>query len=919
MPLNEYNAKRNFKKTPEPGGATSHPLKPGNKGMLRFVIQKHDASRLHYDFRLETRDGVLLSWAVPKGPSLDPRQKRLAVETEDHPLDYIDFEGVIPEGNYGAGTVIVWDTGTYTTERDTRQQFQDGKISFTLSGRKIKGSFVLIRVRQRNKQWLLIKSDNDDAGPGGGGGGGSFTTSETDLTETAPESVLTGRTNDELVEKRAGQKRSGKEGQRLVLLDNNIITLGKKNSQFPLSVKPMLAGHADTPFDNKDWVFEVKWDGVRAILLQNKAKGITEIQSRNGKNITHRYPEIIEAVDSIVKSNESIVLDGEIVVLNKEGIPDFQMHQKRMHVESQREIEFLSNDIPATYFVFDILYIDGRNVEELQLSDRRRILDSVIAKGSKRIRISDYIEEKGKALFKSVIERRLEGIVAKHKQSKYQQGFRSSAWLKIKGILTQDCIVIGYTKGEGNRQDYFGSLILAAYDDKGKMRFIGHSGSGFGFDQLKETLTVMERLKTDNNFCPLRSVPYTNSQPTWLRPELVAEVKFSGWTQDMIMRAPIFLRFRYDKQPGECLIEQFQQETDHDIITVNGVRKKKEEEVEHSMSPPAEQNFSNLDKIYWPSTGRLKKELTKKDLIEYYDKVSRYILPHLRNRPLSLKRYPDGIMGKSFYHKNWIQQKPDYVKTIQVFSESKNDIINYLICNNKETLIWLANLGCIEMHSWYSRVHDFNACNSTANCSDPAPLDEQKCGLDTPDFIVFDLDPYIYSGKEKEGEEPEYNVKGFKATVDVGLDLKDLLGELHIKSYVKTSGKTGLHVFIPVAPIYGYNQTRTFAEIIGKMLSQRNPGKITMEWNSSKRKGKVFLDYNQNAKGKTLASIFSVRPTISASVSMPVEWRELSDIQPADFTLVNVPEILPAKGRNSWSNIYQKKQDLLKMIQQASI
>jgi bifunctional non-homologous end joining protein LigD len=918
MPLNEYNAKRNFKKTPEPGGATSHPLKPGNKGMLRFVIQKHDASRLHYDFRLETRDGVLLSWAVPKGPSLDPRQKRLAVETEDHPLDYIDFEGVIPEGNYGAGTVIVWDTGTYTTERDTRQQFQDGKISFTLSGRKIKGSFVLIRIRQRNKQWLLIKSDNDDAG-----GGGSFTTSEKDLTVTAPESVLTGRTNDELVEKRAGQKRSGKEGQRLVLLDNNIITLGKKNSQFPLSVKPMLAGHADTPFDNKDWVFEVKWDGVRAILLQNKAKGITEIQSRNGKNITHRYPEIIEAVDSIVKSNESIVLDGEIVVLNKEGIPDFQMHQKRMHVESQREIEFLSNDIPATYFVFDILYIDGRNVEELQLSDRRRILDSVIAKGSKRIRISDYIEEKGKALFKSVIERRLEGIVAKHKQSKYQQGFRSSAWLKIKGILTQDCIVIGYTKGEGNRQDYFGSLILAAYDDKGKLRFIGHSGSGFGFDQLKETLTVMQRLRTDNNFCPIRSVPYTNSQPTWLRPELVAEVKFSGWTQDMIMRAPIFLRFRYDKQPGECLIEQFQHETDPDIITVNGVRKKKEEEeveeVEYSMSPPAEQNFSNLDKIYWPSTGRLKKELTKKDLIEYYDKVSRYILPHLRNRPLSLKRYPDGIMGKSFYHKNWIQQKPDFVKTIQVFSESKNDIVNYLICNNKETLLWLANLGCIEMHSWYSRVHDFNACNSTANCSNPAALDEQKCGLDTPDFIVFDLDPYIYSGKEKEGEEPEYNVKGFKATVDVALDLKDLLDELHIESYVKTSGKTGLHIFIPVAPIYGYNQTRTFAEIIGKMLSRRNPGKVTMEWNSSNRKGKVFFDYNQNSKGKTLASIFSLRPTISASVSMPVEWRELSDIQPADFTLVNVPEILPAKGRNSWSNIYQKKQDLLKMIQQASI
>jgi bifunctional non-homologous end joining protein LigD len=913
MPLNEYNAKRDFKRTPEPSGPTSDTSQQSNKGILRFVIQKHNASRLHYDFRLETRDGVLLSWAVPKGPSLDPRQKRLAVETEDHPLDYIDFEGVIPEGNYGAGTVIVWDIGSYTTERDIRQQFRDGKISFTLSGAKIKGSFVLIRIKQRQKQWLLIKSDDDPHDT-------SATTSEADLTLTAPESVLTGRTNDELAEDGAGQeKRSGKEGQRLqLLLDNNNINL-KKTSQFPLSIKPMLAGHTDTPFDNKDWVFEVKWDGVRAILLRNKAKGITQIQSRNGKNITHRYPEITKAIDSVVKNNESIVLDGEIVVLNKEGIPDFQMHQKRMNVESQRDIEFLSNDIPATYFVFDILYIDGRYVEDLQLSDRRKILNSLIAEGSKRMRISEYIEQEGKALFKSVIERRLEGIVAKHKHSRYHEGIRSSAWLKIKGILTQDCVVIGYTKGEGNRQDYFGSLILAAYDYKGKLHFIGHSGSGFGFDQLKQTLTVMQRLRTDNNFCPVDFVPYTNSKPTWLRPELVAEVKFSGWTQGMIMRAPIFLRFRYDKQSTECLIEQVQQEMDHDII-FDGTRKNKEEveeEKEYSLSPH-EQNFSNLGKIYWPSTGRVKKRLTKADLIEYYDKVSKYILPHLRNRPLSLKRYPDGITGKTFYHKNWIQEKPDYAKTIQVFSESKKDIINYLICNNKQTLLWLANLGCIEMHSWYSRVHDFNACNSTANCSDPTALDEQKCGLDTPDFVVFDLDPYIYSGKEKEGEEPEYNVKGFKATVDIALDLKDLLGELHIKSYVKTSGKTGLHVFIPVAPIYGYNQTRTFAEIIGKMLSQRNPGKITLEWNSSKRKGKVFFDYNQNSKGKTLASIFSVRPTKSASVSMPVEWSELSDVQPADFTLINAPEILSAKGVNAWSTLYQNKQDLLKMIQRAS-
>ncbi|HEX2124860.1 MAG TPA: non-homologous end-joining DNA ligase, partial [Nitrososphaeraceae archaeon] len=538
------------------------------------------------------------------------------------------------------------------TERDTRQQFREGKISFTLNGRKVNGSFVLIRIKQRNKQWLLIKSDND-----------SFATAQNDLTISSPESVLSGRTNEQLLPaKSPRQNKSGTGGQRLMLLEKKISENSKNDSQFPLSVKPMLAGHVDMPFDNKDWVFEVKWDGVRAILFQNKAKEIIEIQSRNGKNITHRYPEIIESANSVVKCNESAVLDGEIVVLNKEGIPDFQMHQKRMNVESQRDIEFLSTNMPATYFVFDILYIDGSDVQDLKFLDRRKILNSIIANDSKRIRISEYIEDEGKALFKSALEKHLEGIVAKHKQSKYHQASRSSAWLKIKGILTQDCIVVGYTKGEGNRQDYFGSLILAAYDEKEKLRFIGHCGSGFDFDLLKETLNVMEGLRTNNNFCPLVTVPYTNSKPTWIRPELVAEVKFSGWTQDSIMRAPIFLRFRYDKQPVECLINQQPSEIDNQ--NTPGA-------VESSPSSRPEDKFSNLDKVYWPGTGGLSKEkqqITKGNLIEYYDRISKYILPHLRNRPLSLKRFPDGIMGKTFYHKNWVNEKPDYVKTIQVFS-----------------------------------------------------------------------------------------------------------------------------------------------------------------------------------------------------------------------------------------------------------
>jgi bifunctional non-homologous end joining protein LigD len=657
----------------------------------------------------------------------------------------------------------------------------------------------------------------------------------------------------------------------------------------------MLAEPVDRPFDRKDWVFEVKWDGVRAILFLNRQKNLMEIQSRAGRKITHRYPEIAQAAGSAIDC-DSTVLDGEIVVLNKQGIPDFQRHQKRMNVDSKKEIGFLVSGSPATYFVFDILHLNGRNLERLDFVERRRILAHII-KPSRSIRVSDYIEEEGRALFESAIEKGLEGIIAKYKHGKYWQGVRSSAWLKVKDVLTQDCVVIGYTRGEGNREGYFGSLILAAYD-RGRLRFIGHSGSGFGFDQLQETFAAMQKLRTDA--CPVQPVPVTNREPVWLKPQMVAEVKFNSWTQDMIMRAPIFVRFREDKLPKEGTIES-----------------PRETEKAVPAEPAIEEKFANLGKVFFPST-REHREITKEDLIEYYEAVSKYLIPHLRDRPLSLKRYPDGIGGKSFYHKNWSQARPGYAKTIQVFSETRGGIINYLICNNSQTMRWLANLGCIEMHPWYSRVRDFSACSSAAAAGDaPGALDEDRCGLGTPDFVVFDLDPYIYSGREAKGEEPEYNAKGFDAAVQVALDLKDLLDELRIESYVKTSGKTGLHIFVPVAPIYTYDQTKAFAEIIGRMLDIRKPGRITMEWDVSKRKGKVFFDHNQNARGKKLASIFSVRPTASATVSMPVRWDKLLSTKPTDFTMLNVLGVL-AKKDDPWRDILQKRQDLGRILEQAA-
>jgi bifunctional non-homologous end joining protein LigD len=468
------------------------------------------------------------------------------------------------------------------------------------------------------------------------------------------------------------------------------------------------------------------------------------------------------------------------------------------------------------------------------------------------------------------------------------------------------------------------------YNEKGEAIFVGHTGSGFDFNLLENLYGILEKIKMDK--CPIKYVPYTNRETFWVRPELVAEVKFHGWTNERIMRAPIFLRLRDDKSPNECIIEMESplagvvsnarigvgpiSDTTHypahdkQSITNNNTNVGDQSISMQSTTTTTTTNkhpFSNLDKIFWTET-KVHGALTKKDLIDYYDKIGDYLLPHLKDRPLSLSRYPDGASGKHFYHKNWDKEKPEYVETIKVYSETNNSTINYIVCNNKETLLWLANLGCIEMHPWYSRIRDFDSCKQNQD------LDDDKCGLNFPDFIVFDLDPYIYSGQEAKGEEPEYNVKGFKVAVEVAYYLKDLLEYLHISSYIKTSGKTGLHIFIPIVSVHTYDQTRQFAEVIGRTLMKRYSDKITMDWNTTKRKGKVFFDYNQNSKGKTIASVLSARPTISATVSMPIRWKDLSSILPTDFNLLSVPETIKTSG-NPWKDVLQENQDINKILE----
>nr|MBA3750661.1 DNA ligase D [Nitrosopumilus sp.] len=906
--LEEYNKKRNFKITPEPSGRNNidkdYDLnrKIVSNAKVRFVIQKHAATHLHYDFRMESKkNNALISWAVPKGPSMDSKVKRLAILTEDHPIDYLLFEGTIPKGNYGAGSVIVWDTGTYDlgviedSYEDVLDQFKKGKINFTLYGQKLKGKFSIIRTSKDN-QWLLFKVNDKFSYY-------SYKEKEEngmDLTKSRPESVLSGLTNDDIIKVNTikDKKDPNDQNNRHIVTKKSIVAYpinNKINNQknntdihtdslliscfigqkFPNSVIPMLATLWDKPFNSQEWVFEIKWDGVRSLSFIHKSKRILKIQSRNGDTITQRYPELIEPLRSSINENsckESIVFDGEIVILDKNGFPDFQNHQKRMNINSKKDIELLSTQFPATYYIFDILYLDGCDLKVLPLIERRSILYDIIYKhkNNKRIKISDFIEGEGNDIFESIKKMNLEGMIAKHKLSKYYPDTRSKDWLKIKNTKTQDCIVIGYTRGEGNREKYFGSLLLAVIDND-KLKFVGHSGSGFNFEQLPNISNNLNKIIVEK--CPIDYVPYTNRETTWVKPVLIAEIKFNDWTNEKIMRAPIFLRFREDKNPQECIIEENMkiQLNNIDVVSENEIKKIEtpstdirdkddfsyEDNIDSELAPKSSHvnrysSFSNLEKIYWNET-KNHSSITKKGLIEYYDKISSLILPHLKDRPLSLSRYPEGIVGKSFYHKNWQNEKPDYVQSVKVFPESTGGNINYLVCNNKETLLWLANLGCIEMHPWYSRINNDDDLNDNTESSEGV----NKFRLNYPDFIVFDLDPYIYSGNEDKYHEPEYNLKAFKATVEIAYCLKDIFDRLNIKSFVKTSGKTGLHIFIPIINLYSYEQTRTFAQIIGKILIKHLPGKITTEWNTANRNGKIFFDFNQNARGKTIACVFS--------------------------------------------------------------
>jgi len=910
--LEKYRQKRDFARTLEP------PPREGRlqQGPLILVVQKHAARRLHYDFRLEL-DGVLKSWAVPKGPSLDPKEKRLAVMVEDHPLDYGSFEGVIPKGSYGAGEVIVWDSGIYSPDEDGRLYFHDreqsqeqlrrglakGKLSLFLQGRKLVGSWALVKTRRGENDWLLIKHQDKYANP------------DRDILQE-DRSVLSGLTIEDLKSGRTVPA----DGSSALLKASDLPA--SRRAPFPGTISPMLATLTSKPFSHPNWLFEPKLDGVRAIALIQM--GNVKLISRRGLDATHQYPALAEEV--VRQPAQQMILDGEIVAMDEEGRPSFQVLQQRLNLTRKADIDRAEAKIPVIYYVFDILYLDGYDLRASPLKERKALLENVLLP-SERVRLLEHFEEQGEAAYQAALDNGLEGIIAKRADSAYESGRRSLRWLKIKATLSDDFIVGGYSQGLGSRARTFGALLLGQYDEEGRLIYVGHVGSGFDERTLSDLLGRLDSLRTDR--CPFADKPPLKTKATWVRPELVVEVKFSQWTSDGRLRAPVFLRLRQDKPPEEARRSQTvsvpsrhnptsrndpepstssQTEIASLLAQLESSKEKVTLEVEGHRIP-----LNNLSKEFWPALDS-RPPLTKRDLIVYLVKVSPFLLPHLRDRPLTLTRYPDGIHGERFYQKHWDNPLPKFVDTVRLFSEHNNEDQEYLICNNLPTLLWLGQLADLELHTWYSRVSPEPDGHHLSTKFTASLENIDASLLNYPDFIVFDLDPYIYSGREKKGAEPELNRKAFAKACQVAFWLKELLDSLSLVSFVKTSGRTGLHIYVPILRHLNYDAVRSVSQTIGRFLMREHPREITMEWTVQKRTGKVFFDHNQNARGKTLASVYSPRPTPEALVSMPLRWDELREVYPTDFTILTAPQRLAEVG-DLWADILDAKRDLRDVLE----
>jgi len=894
--LRDYAAKREFKATPEPGPAPA----PDRPGPLLFVVQQHAARRLHFDFRLEA-EGVLKSWAVPKGPSLNPADKRLAVPTEDHPFDYASFEGVIPEKQYGAGEVIVWDCGAYSPDEDQAYFFHDraeaerrvlaglekGKLSIFLRGVKLKGSFALVRTADQ-KSWLLIKHKDRFVDTG-------------DVT-ARDESVLSGMPVEALKRRPARER----------ILAAELAPTGPTEA-FPAKLSPMLAESADAVSTDPGWKYEPKLDGYRVLAFVDHDRVV--LRSRRGLDYTGIFPGIAAELGRQLVS--TMVLDGEIVAFGPDGRPSFDALQDRAQLKTEREIAAGEQATPTAYACFDLLHFAGVNLRPARYDARRRYLEQCLLP-SPRVQLV-HAEDDAGALYKAALASGFEGIMAKRRDSPYLPGKRSPSWLKVKSTQSAEFVVGGYTKGKGARET-LGALLLGVWEGKDKLRYVGHVGSGFDDATLDRVKRAVEPLRAAKH--PFTEEPPLNGPATWLEPKLVAEVKFAGWTEAGHLRAPVFLRLRDDVDPktvkrsgnarsaaapkplGDTAVDQVLQQLEDKRTTLQ------------LAVGAARIKLTHLDRVYWPADRALgEPALTKRDLLRYLARVSRFMLPHLADRPLTMIRMPAGIDGERFFQKHWDQARPEFVRTITVFSETKDEKHDYLLCNDLPTLLWLAQSGTLEFHVWHSRTQPGPDTKAGADFASSLEAMERSV-LNYPDYLVFDIDPYIYSGKEAKGAEPELNVKAFEKGKEVAFWLRELLKSMTLEAYVKTSGKTGLHIFVPIERTLDFDAARAVCEMVGRHLLRQHPKDITMDWSVEKRTGKIFIDYNMNVRGKTLNVAYSPRGVAGAPVSMPLAWEELAKAHPLDFRLTNAPNRLERTG-DRWQNVARDKQSLEQALERS--
>ena len=852
-------------------------------GPLLFVVQQHSATRLHYDFRLEC-DGVLKSWAVPKGPSLDPADKRLAVPTEDHPFDYASFEGVIPPGQYGAGEVIVWDCGVYSPDekdawvedRDVAQAqvmegLEKGKLSVTLRGEKLKGSFALVRTSR--KDWLLIKHKD------------RFVTK--DDVAARNRSVLSGIAVDEM------------KARPVQRMDAAKLAPAGRHEAMPGKLEPMHAELADAPFNKADWMWEPKLDGYRVLAFVRSNK--VSLRSRRGLELADEYPRLAAELG---KQGPSMILDGEVVAFDEDGKPSFNALQNRSPT--------------VVFYCFDLLHFGGVDLRKAPYADRRRYLAQCLLP-SPLVQLVHAAED-GVELYSAALASGFEGVIGKRKQSRYEAGKRSGAWLKVKSVKTADFVVGGYTQGKGGRAP-LGALLIGTWKGR-KLQYASHVGSGFDDRTLKKVQARLEPLQRKT--CPFTGKPELNAPTIWVEPQVVVEVKFQGWTDDGSLRAPVFLRLRDDVDPkavrrregGEVRPAARAQSADSAIDQV--LQQLDNRKASFTLSVGRETvQLTHLDRVYWPADPALKQPaLTKRDLLRYFAQVAPFILPHLADRPLTMIRMPDGIGGQRFFQKHWTQARPKFAETITVFSGTKDESHEYLLCSNLPTLLWLAQSGTLEFHVWHSRARPGPDCK--AQSADYASSLEalESSVLNYPDYVVFDIDPYIYSGNEAPGDEPELNNVAFEKGKEVAFRLRELLNGMQLEPIVKTSGKTGLHVFLPIRRTIDFDAAREVSERVGRHLMRLHPKDVTLEWSVPKRTGKIFMDYNMNVRGKTLNVAYSPRGAPGAPVSMPLTWDELAKAHPLDFRLTNAAEFLRRSG-DRWRDALARKQSLEQALKRA--